>query len=120
MGLEDYVTHTTIKVSKDIKQKLLVLKYKYMFKSFDDLLKFMLDIFEKYEKEKEREKRQRIEERVREMIVETCLDLGEEGSFYPKYIIRRYKIQEKEIVEYLLSQEEKQIECKQILKDESK
>lgn len=117
MGLEDYVTYTTIKVSKEVRDKLVLLKYKYKFKTFNDLLKYVLETFEKTMNTKTGITiPESVEEKVREMIVETCIELGEESSFFPMYLVRKYKITEKNLVEYLQKLED-EIHCSQILQD---
>lgn len=132
----------TIGVEEEIWEKLTALKHRLKLKSINDVIKYMLNSFEfmspinipitpnvrldtepqprlistiqNIQKTENTNTSVSVEERAHQLFARLCSELGREARFYTTFVVRRYKITEKDLLEYLLNLHD-EIDCSEIL-----
>ena len=105
-----------ILVKKDTHEKLVELKYELRARSIDQVISILL---EHYGGKKVKRSEEEIGKIADDLIKKACKNLGGEARFRPLFIVKRYKIQDKDIVEYFEKMRDKEIDCSEVLKDNS-
>ncbi|MEM1880302.1 MAG: hypothetical protein QXE28_05120 [Desulfurococcaceae archaeon] len=107
-----------ILVRKDTHDRLTELKYELRAKSLDQVIRFLLDNYSKGRQEVKEVKRseEEIAKIVSELIRETCERVGEDARFLPMLIVKRYKIQDRDILEYMERVKDKEVVCLEVLR----
>ncbi|MEM4959486.1 MAG: hypothetical protein QXX12_06415 [Nanopusillaceae archaeon] len=105
-----------IAVREETHRKLMELKYELRVSSIDKVINTLLEHYSKG--------RQEVKEAVRseeelakmesELILRLCREWGEESSFYTVLLVKKYKIKEKDLADYIMKHN-REVRCREVL-----
>lgn len=105
----------TLAVSEETHQELITLKLKMRARTVDEVIRFLLERYSQSEQKEVKRSEEEIAKIASDLIYKVCVDLGKDAKFLPPFIYKRYKIKDKDIVEYFDRIRDKEIDCSKVL-----
>ena len=104
-----------VAVREDTHRKLMELKFELRVSSIDKVINILLEHYGGKKEVKRSE--EEIAKIADDLIKKACKNLGGEARFRPLFIVKRYKIEDKDIVEYFEKMGDKERDCSEFLKN---
>lgn len=106
-----------IAVREETHRKLMELKFELRVSSIDKVINILLEHYYSEGRKEVKRSEEEIARIASDLIKKVCKNLGEEARFLPLFIVKRYKIQDKDIVDYFEKMGDKEIDCSEVLKN---
>ena len=108
-----------ILVKKDTHEKLVELKYELRARSIDQVISILLEHYHSKNRKDGKEVVRSEEELAKiesELIKKLCEEWGDESSFYTVILVKKYKVKEKDLADYIMKHN-REVRCSEVLKN---